>query len=84
MAPRVFSYDHILRHAKPNGANRVVLVQMSYYGSKRLMWGSDCAFQVQSEMYADSISLLRDRLDLFSTEDKEWVLRRTAEETFFQ
>ena len=32
MAPRVFSYDDILHYAKPNGVNRVVLVQMSYYG----------------------------------------------------
>jgi predicted TIM-barrel fold metal-dependent hydrolase len=50
---------------------------------KRLMWGSDCPFQVQSETYADSIFLLRDRLDFLSTADKGWILRRTAEETFF-
>jgi predicted TIM-barrel fold metal-dependent hydrolase len=54
------------------------------FGPKRLMWASDCPFQVQSETYADSISLLRDRLDFLSPADKEWMLRRTAEETFFQ
>jgi predicted TIM-barrel fold metal-dependent hydrolase len=54
------------------------------FGPKRLMWGSDCPFQVQSETYSDSISLLRDHLDFLSTEDKEWMLRRTAEETFFR
>jgi predicted TIM-barrel fold metal-dependent hydrolase len=54
------------------------------FGPKRLMWGSDCPFQVQNETYADSISLLRDRLDFLSPADKEWILRRTAEETFFQ
>jgi predicted TIM-barrel fold metal-dependent hydrolase len=54
------------------------------FGPKRLMWGSDCPFQVQSETYSDSISLLRDHLDFLSTEDKEWMLHRTAEETFFR
>jgi predicted TIM-barrel fold metal-dependent hydrolase len=33
MVPRVFSCDDILHHAKPQGVNRVVLIQMSYYGS---------------------------------------------------
>jgi predicted TIM-barrel fold metal-dependent hydrolase len=54
------------------------------FGSKRLMWGSDCPFQVQRETYAESISLLRDHLDFLSTADQEWILRRTAEETFFR
>jgi predicted TIM-barrel fold metal-dependent hydrolase len=53
------------------------------FGPKRLMWASDCPFQVQNETYADSISLVRDRLDFLTPADKEWMLRRTAEETFF-
>jgi len=62
------------------------LIQRVYeaFGPKRLMWGSDCPFQVQSETYADSVSLVRDRLDFLSTADKERILRRTAEETFFR
>jgi hypothetical protein len=39
---------------------------------------------VASETYEDSISLLRDRLDFLSAEDKDWILRRTAEEFFFR
>lgn len=54
------------------------------FGPKRLMWGSDCPFQVQHETYEDSVSLVRDRLDFLSTADKEWIFRRTAEETFFR
>lgn len=54
------------------------------FGPRRLMWGSDCPFQVESETYADSITLLRDRLDFLSPEDKDWILRRAAEEMFFQ
>jgi predicted TIM-barrel fold metal-dependent hydrolase len=53
------------------------------FGPKRLMWASDCPFQVQNETYADSISLVRDRLDFLLPADKEWMLSRTAEETFF-
>jgi predicted TIM-barrel fold metal-dependent hydrolase len=54
------------------------------FGSKRLMWASDCPAPLQRETYAEGISLLRERLDFLSTADKEWILRRTAEETFFQ
>jgi predicted TIM-barrel fold metal-dependent hydrolase len=54
------------------------------FGPQRLMWASDCPFQVAHETYEDSISLIRDRLDFLSTDDKEWVLRKTAEEAFFQ
>jgi len=53
------------------------------FGAKRLMWASDCPFQVVDETYRDSISLVRDRLPWLSAEDKEWMLRRTAEHVFF-
>jgi len=29
------------------------------------------------------VSLIRDRLDFLSAEDKEWILRGTAEQFFF-
>lgn len=53
------------------------------FGPRRLMWGSDSPFQLQNETYEDSLGLVRDHLDFLSWEDKEWLLRRTAEETFF-
>jgi predicted TIM-barrel fold metal-dependent hydrolase len=53
------------------------------YGPERLMWASDCPFQVDNEKYSDSISLVRDRLDFLSAGDKDWMLRKTAEQTFF-
>jgi predicted TIM-barrel fold metal-dependent hydrolase len=56
----------------------------SAYGSRRLMWASDCPFQVQpGHNYADSLGLLRDRLDFLTVEDKEWMLGKTAESVFF-
>jgi predicted TIM-barrel fold metal-dependent hydrolase len=53
------------------------------YGSKRLMWGSDCPFQVLRHRYEDSIAVIRDRLRFLSDSDREWMLGRTAEEVFF-
>ena len=54
------------------------------YGANRLMWASDCPFQVQEgHTYANSIALIRDRLDFLTSEDKSWMLRKTAEKVFF-
>lgn len=53
------------------------------FGPKRLMWASDCPFQILNEPYEDSIALVRDRLDFLSPEDREWILRGTAEAVFF-
>jgi hypothetical protein len=56
---------------------------VSAFTPRRCMWESDCPFQVDRDKYSDSISLIRDRLDFLSAEDKEWLLRRTAEGVFF-
>jgi predicted TIM-barrel fold metal-dependent hydrolase len=54
------------------------------YGASRLMWASDCPFQVQKgHTYANSIALIRDRLDFLTEHDKHWMLHRTAENVFF-
>ncbi len=54
------------------------------YGPRRLMWASDCPYQLGGEnTYAASIALVRDRLDFVSAEDKQWLLCRTAEKVFF-
>ena len=54
------------------------------FGAERLMWASDCPFQVLGQhTYADSVELIRSRLDFLSTEDREWILKKTAERVFF-
>lgn len=54
------------------------------YGANRLMWATDCPYQVgEGHTYGDSIALIRDRLDFLSEEDKAWMLRGTAEKVFF-
>ena len=47
------------------------------------MWESDCPFQVDDHRYVDSVALIRDRLDFLSNEDKDWLLRKTAEGLLF-
>jgi predicted TIM-barrel fold metal-dependent hydrolase len=54
------------------------------YSPKRLMWATDCPFQVQNgHTYRDSIELVRSRLDFLSADDREWLLRKTAQRVFF-
>jgi predicted TIM-barrel fold metal-dependent hydrolase len=54
------------------------------FGPRRCMWESDCPFQVAGEhTYRDSIDLVRTRLTFLSDEDRDWLLRRTAEAFFF-
>jgi predicted TIM-barrel fold metal-dependent hydrolase len=54
------------------------------FGPERLMWGSDVPFQMITETYEDSISLIRDHLDFASTADRNRILRGTTERIFFQ
>lgn len=54
------------------------------FGPERLMWASDCPYQVQDgRRYDDSIALVRDRLDFLSPGDRERLLCTTAEKLFF-
>ena len=49
------------------------------------MWESDCPFQVvRSRVSQDSFNLIRKRLDFLTADDKEWLLRKTAEQFFFK
>ena len=75
-----------LGEKKPPHLDLVPLIKRLYeaFGPDRLMWASDCPFQTVGESYEDSISLVRDRLDFVTAGDKEWMLRRTAEDFFFK
>ena len=53
------------------------------FGPERLMWGTDCPYQVVDQTYQESIDLVRKGLDFLSAADKEWLLTRTAERVFF-
>ena len=54
------------------------------FGRERLMWASDCPFQVDpGHTYRDSIDLVRSRLDFLSPTDRLWLLEKTAARVFF-
>jgi predicted TIM-barrel fold metal-dependent hydrolase len=53
------------------------------YGPERLMWATDCPYQVVEHTYQQSIDLILHGLDFLSADDKEWILRKTAEKVFF-
>jgi predicted TIM-barrel fold metal-dependent hydrolase len=76
---------YALGKKKPPHDDLVPMIRRLFdsYGQERLMWASDCPFQVDDETYQDTISLVRDRLDFLAAGDQEWLLRRTAEQTFF-
>jgi predicted TIM-barrel fold metal-dependent hydrolase len=54
------------------------------FGPHRLMWGSDSPFQVQGgHTYAASAALIEEGLPFASSEDKSWMLEKTAASLFF-
>jgi predicted TIM-barrel fold metal-dependent hydrolase len=62
----------------------MIRIVFDAFGPKRLMWGSDCPFQVQDgHTYAASIDFVRRRLGFLSAADREWILAKTAGSLFF-
>jgi predicted TIM-barrel fold metal-dependent hydrolase len=53
------------------------------FGPERLMWATDCPYQVVDHSYQQSIDLILHGLDFLNAADKEWILRKTAERVFF-
>jgi predicted TIM-barrel fold metal-dependent hydrolase len=77
---------YALGKKKPPHDDLIPMIKQVYesYGPKRMMWASDCPYQIQGENnYPASIGLIKDRIDFFSDSDKEWILRKTAESVFF-
>ncbi len=54
------------------------------YGPDRLMWASDCPYQLTDpSTYASSIALIRDHIAFVSEAERKMLLCTTAESTFF-
>lgn len=57
---------------------------LSAYGADRLMWATDCPYQVQGEhTYKASLDLILQDSEILSDQDKQFILRDTAEKVFF-
>lgn len=54
------------------------------FGASRLMWGSDCPFQLQNgNTYRDSVELISARLSFLTPTDRRAMLQDVAERLFF-
>ncbi|TWU06503.1 amidohydrolase family protein [Stieleria varia] len=54
------------------------------FGADRLMWASDCPFQLDNgNTYQSSIELIRDRIEFLNAAEKRSILQTTAEKLFF-
>ncbi len=63
---------------------RMIRRVLDAFGPERLMWASDCPFQLQGEhTYKASLDLIRSGLAFLTAGDREWLLRKTAERVFF-
>ena len=63
----------------------MIQAMLNAYGRKRLMWASDAPFQVvNGHTYKASIDLIKSGLKFLNNDDREWLLRKTAENVFFQ
>ena len=77
---------YALGNKKPPHTELLPMIRRLYetYGAKRLMWGSDCPYQLTApNNYPDSVALVRDRIDFVTAEERDWLLRKTAESVFF-
>ncbi len=62
----------------------MVMQLVKAFGSDRLMWASDCPYQVQGEhSYAASIDLIRKSIPELTAVDKANILGKTAMKVFF-
>jgi predicted TIM-barrel fold metal-dependent hydrolase len=77
---------YALGHKMPPHLELVPMIKRLYeaFGPQRLMWASDSPYQLQGgNNYQASISLIRDKVDFISAEDRQWLLAKTAERVFF-
>ncbi len=77
---------YALGKKQPPHTELVPMIRRLYdaFGPERLMWASDSPYQlVGGNTYADSLALIRDRIDFLTPSDKQWLLRKTAARVYF-
>ena len=54
------------------------------FGPRRLLWGSDCPYQLRhGHTYADSYNLIAKGLEFLNAAERQDILRNTAERIYF-
>lgn len=77
---------YALGKKKPPYLDLVPMIRkvLDAFGPERCMWASDAPYQVQGgHTYKASIELVQNRLEFLSAGDRDWLLRKTAEQVFF-
>ncbi|MBD3674953.1 MAG: amidohydrolase family protein [Planctomycetaceae bacterium] len=77
---------YALGNKKPPHTELIPMIErlIDAFGVERLMWASDSPYQLVGEnTYSDSIKLITERMKSLSADDREWLLRKTAERVFF-
>lgn len=77
---------YALGNKQPPHHELIPMIKRLYetFGADRLMWASDCPYQLDGDNnYAASIALIRDVMDFVTDEERRKLLRTTAQETFF-
>jgi len=77
---------YALGKKKPPYDDLIPMIRRVYdaFGPQRLMWASDCPYQLDGDnTYAASVRLITERIDFLSDADRKWLLRKTAERVYF-
>ena len=77
---------YFLGQKKPPYRDLAPLIRRVFdtFGPDRLMWGSDCPYQLgNGNNYAASLELIQKGLDFLSPSDKNALLKKTATRVFF-
>jgi predicted TIM-barrel fold metal-dependent hydrolase len=88
--PRVHlkvSAFYALGEKKPPYHDLIPLARRMFdvFGPQRLLWGSDSPYQLtEPNSYEASLELVNAGLDFLTADDRQWLLRGTAEKVFFQ
>ncbi len=72
---------------KPPYADLIPLAKavIKAFGVQRCLWETDCPFQVNpGHTYQDSVNFVTKQLDFLTADERDWLMRRTAEEFFFK
>lgn len=77
---------YFLGHKRPPYVDLLPMIRRlcDTFGPERLMWASDCPYQLQlPHTYEASLDLIRLHCNFLSESDQQWILGRTAERVFF-
>jgi predicted TIM-barrel fold metal-dependent hydrolase len=78
---------YALGEKRPPYADLVPLAKsvLTAFGARRCMWETDCPFQVgPGHTYQDSADFVVKKLDFLTADERDRLMRRTAEEFFFK